>query len=102
MKQHIRDIVKYKYSKKKEVNKELKKKILKSIIQNNSISQIYKIFAQFKLELLNKNNKFNKNKKICLLLGRKAAINKKLNLSRHQIKQLNILGKIQNFKIKSW
>jgi len=102
MKQNIRDIVKYKYSKKNELKKELKKKILKSIIQNNNVQQVYKIFAQFKLELLNKNNKFNRNKKICLLLGRKAGINKKLNLSRHQIKQFNILGKIQNLKIKSW
>jgi ribosomal protein S14 len=102
MKQNIKDIVLYKYTKKKEVKKEIKKKILKSIIQNNNITQNYKIFAQYKLELLNKNNKFFKNKKICLLSGKKASINKYTTLSRHMVKQLNILGKIQNLKLKSW
>ena len=101
MKHNIKDIVRYKYIKKKELKKELKKKILKSIIQNNNLSQIYKAFAHYKLELLNKNTKFNRSKKICLLLGRKASIIRPFNLSRHQIKQFNILGRVPNLKINS-
>lgn len=102
MKQNIKDIVKYKYTKKFELKKELKKKILKSIIQNSFLANIYKVYAQFKLDKINKNNRFNKSKKICLLIGRKRGVLKKFNLSRHQIKQFNIRSKLQNIKLKSW
>lgn len=102
MKQNIKDITLYKYSKTKELKKELKKKILKSIIQNNGVSQIYKVFAQYKLELLNKNIRANKQKKICLVTGKKSSIYKCTNLSRHTVKKLNILGDITNLKLKSW
>jgi len=87
MKQNIKDIVKYKYKKKNELKFELKKKILKSIIQNSNIKQVYKIFGIFKYTNNYKKIQFCKYKKICLLIGRKQGILKNFNLSRHQIKQ---------------
>jgi ribosomal protein S14 len=101
MKQNIKDILKYKLQKKNELKKELKKKILKSIIQNKYNIPIYQAFAQFKLSSLNKNFKFNRRKKICLMIGNKRGVVKKINLSRHKIKYFNTLGEITNLKLKS-
>lgn len=102
MKQNIKDILKHKFQKKNEIKKELKKKILKSIIQNNYVTSTHRAFAQFKLASLNKNFKFNRNKKICLFIGNKRGVSKRINISRHKIKYFNTLGEITNLKIKSW
>lgn len=102
MKQEFIDIIKYKLFNKLLLNKELKKKILKSIIQNNLIKYKIKIISQIKLQKLVKSKTSNKRKNICLLTGKKKSIYNFSNLSRHSIKKLNILSLLQNVKLKSW
>lgn len=100
MKQNIKNIIKKKYTIKKNSKKILKKKILKSIIQNNSLIIIKKNFFK-KLFLKNFFWKYNK-KKICNLTGRNKGVLKTFNISRHCLKQFNTLSFLQNIKIDAW
>lgn len=74
--------------------------IKKSIFQNRTIN----LKARLLSFIMIKKPKTNKNKLIntCLLTGRRKGINKKINLSRHQLNILSKSTNLQNFKINSW
>lgn len=76
---------------------ELKNLILKSVIQNQNLSNKYRLYNLFLIK-----KKIKKNKKICLISGHNRSVNNNLNLSRHNTNYLSKLGLLQNFKIKSW
>ena len=91
----IKEVLKRKYF----IKNEIKKKILKSIIQNKKIEQIKRFFAQI---ILQKKNKRKKNNKICLQTSKFRGINTFLFFSRHTIKKLANINELQNIKVKSW
>lgn len=72
--------------------------ILKSIIQNQNISNKQRVLAKFFLK--KSNNKVQK--KTCFVSGLHKGINTKLNMSRHNLNYFSKLGILQNFKIRSW
>ena len=77
---------------------EYKNIILKSIIQNRNLDNKYRLISKYYL----KKNYTSKNKKICLLSGKHKGVYNKFNLTRHNLNYFSKLGKLQNFKIKSW
>lgn len=85
------------------VKQEIKKMILKSIIQNKNLKPIIRSLAVYKLSRINLKSSISKqNNNICLLSGRIGGVYKNTNLSRHSMKKLSINGNLQNIKITSW
>jgi len=83
--------------------KELKKIILKSIIQNNNVQPILRSKCIKKLNIFNLKSSLSKqNNNICVKTGRIKGVYKYINLSRHYIKKLSLNGGLQNVKISSW
>ena len=103
MKNKINNINKDIIKRKCYLKNEIKKIILKSIIQNMNVKPNIRA-AAFK-----KNCKFKKisyiskqNNNICLKTGRFKGVLKLTNMSRHIMKKLGTTGSLQNIKIKSW
>ncbi len=92
-------IIKEILKKKNLIKTEIKKKIIKSIIQNKKINQIKRLMSQ---TIIQKKTKKIKNNKICFLTSKKRGIETNLFLSRHSIKKLLNINELQNIKIKSW
>jgi ribosomal protein S14 len=101
MKQNIKDINRYNSQKKYFLKKEIKLKILKSIIQNKNFKPIIRIFSSYKILKLIKHKKINKLKNICLSSGKKKSLFNFCKMSRHVIHNLNKFTKLTNIKIKS-
>ena len=94
-----KDMLKRKYFTKIEIRKVL----LKSIIQNKHLKPLTRSLAIYKysrMKLVASISKQNNN--ICLKTGRYKGVVKLTNLSRHYVKKLGITGDLQNFKIASW
>lgn len=102
MKQNIKDINRINNHKKYFLKKELKLKILKSIIQNKNVKPVLRLFIQFKYLKFLKHKKINTLKKICLNTGKKNSIFNFCNLSRQSITKFNKFIKLTNIKLKSW
>ncbi len=102
MKQNIKDINKFNVNKKFFLKKELKLKILKSIIQNKNFFPIIRIFSNYKYIKIIKKKKLNKFKKICIISGKKNSIFNFCNFSRHSILNLSKFNNLINIQIKSW
>lgn len=81
------------------LKKEIKKKILKSIIQNKKVNQTKRMFAQI---ILQKNYKTKKNNKLCLATSKYRGVTTFLFFSRHTIKKMANINELQNIKVKSW
>jgi len=79
---------------------EIKTNLLKSIIQNNKVLNIYKSYAGL---LLNK-RKINmyKFKHVCLKNHKNSSVNNNSFLSKYGVKNLLKNNKMQNIKINSW
>jgi len=91
------------YLKKKFIKNEIKKIILKSILQNKSIKPIIRANANYFLsKLKNRYNLSKQKNNICLKTGRIKGIFNNLNLSRHFSKKLLINNSLQNININSW
>lgn len=85
------------------LNKEIKKLILKSIIQNLNIKPNIRSLAwkkNSKIKIISSISKQNNN--ICLNSGRFKGVLKLTQLSRHEMKKIGLIGSLQNIKIKSW
>ena len=80
----------------------IKKKILKSIIQNTQITPVHRIYASW--ILINKFNRcsISKQNKICLLSSKYRGVQTHFFLSRHFLKKLGNWNELQNVKVKSW
>ena len=81
---------------------EIKKILLKSIIQNKNIKPLIRVKAirrNCKFSYLSYISKQNNN--ICLKTGRIKGVYNMFNISRHCIKKMSVLGNLQNIKIAS-
>jgi ribosomal protein S14 len=93
------NFLKIKIKRKLYLKNELKKKILKSIVQNQNVKPLKKQYAYY--NLIKMSNFPYKIKNTCLLTGRNSAISNNFFLSRHSLKKLLNVNKLQNVKIKS-
>ena len=103
MKNKINNINREITKRKKFLKKEIKKIVLKSIIQNLNLKP--KIRALAIKKNLHKNNNFyisRQKNNICLQTGRIKGVLNLTNFSRHHIKKLGTTGCLQNIKISSW
>lgn len=94
------NFIKIKIKRKIYLKNELKKKILKSIVQNQNIKPLTKQYASYNLVKMSVLS--YKIKNTCLLTGRNSAVSNNFFLSRHSLKKLANVNKLQNIKIKSW
>jgi ribosomal protein S14 len=102
MKNKIINIKKDIFKRKKFTKNEIKKLILKSIIQNRSVTPLVRIKAirrNCKSSNLSYISKQNNN--ICLKTGRIKGVYRMFSMSRHYIKKLGASGNLQNIKIAS-
>jgi ribosomal protein S14 len=91
-----KDLVK----RKKYIKIEIKKLILKSIIQNKNVKPIIRASASYKLSRLSLFSSISKqNNNICLKTGRIKGVYNITNMSRHYMKQIGAENNLQNFKI---
>lgn len=81
---------------------EIKKILLKSVIQDNYVLNIYKSFALKKQTFFKKKNSISLQKNVCLILNKHRSVYSKFNLARHSLKKLNNFAKIPNIKSSSW
>ncbi len=94
--------LKDKLKRKNFLKNEIKKIILKSIMQNFQINNIIRVNALKKLIFFKKITYISKQNNVCLKTGRYGGIFKKYSLSRHTIKRLAKFNNLQNTRIKSW
>lgn len=102
MKNNILNIYKEIFKKKKFIKYEIKKIILKSIIQNKNIKPIYRANALYKLSKIDRRTTISKHINICLKSGRNKGTYKLTNFSRHYMRKLFCKNNLQNLKISKW
>ena len=74
-------------------------KILKSINQNNNISNITKIYSIHTIKNFMKHKLYSSRKhKTCLYTGQRSGVLKGFNFSRYQIKKFILTNKLTNLK----
>ena len=103
MKQYKRSIKKDFIKRRSFIKHEIRKLLLKSILQDHNTSKLVKSLAAYKLahfKLYSSVSRQNNN--ICLKTGRYKGILKHTYFSRHYIKKLGKSNNLQNFKIASW
>jgi len=82
---------------------EIKKLILKSIIQNLNVKPYIRSLCLKKINKFKIKSSISRQKNnICLYSGRYKGCNRINNMGRHTFKRLCDKGYNQNFKIKSW
>lgn len=94
------NFLKIKVKRKIYLKEELKKKILKSIVQNQSVKPLVKQYAYYRL--IKMSTLPYKIKNTCLITGRNSSVSNNFFLSRHSLKKLANINKLQNVKIRSW
>lgn len=99
MKNNILNIEKEFLKKKLYIKSEIKKIILKSIINNKNTKPIYRANAYYKLSKFKIKSSISKQSNICLKTGRFKGVYKHTNLSRHFMKKLMTTNNLQNIKI---
>jgi ribosomal protein S14 len=80
---------------------ELKKKIFKSILQNNSCLPKIKMSVAHKIQKIQKICSKTQHNNICFVTGKYRGILSPLKLSRHTIKKLGNNNEITHLKIKT-
>jgi ribosomal protein S14 len=101
-KKNVLNINKDLVKRKKFTKLEIKKVILKSIIQNKNLKPIIRSLANYKLSQIQLKNSISKQNNMCLLTGRVGGVLNLTNLSRHSMKRLSVSGNLQNIKIINW
>lgn len=103
MNKNIKNVLKEKIIRINLKKTECKNKIVKSIIQNNNITNNIKIYANYILDKnIKKNFFFSKKNKICLYTGKRGSILHNFNFSRYTIKKLILNNRLTNFKKHNW
>jgi len=99
----INNIRKEIWKKKNYAKYEIKRLILKSIIQNQSTKPLIRVKASKIYQSKPKITFLSRQKNnICLKTGRIKGVYNYFNFSRHYIKYLGINNNLQNIKIASW
>lgn len=103
MNKNIRNIIKEKIIRINLSKKEIKKKILKSISQNNNLQNNIKIYSNFLMTKYTKKNNFlSRKNKICLYTGKRGGFLKGFSFSRYIVKSLILQNKHTNLKKNNW
>lgn len=84
------------------IKNELKKHILKSIVQNKQTKPIIRSYAYLKLINCGKKSSISNQINVCLFRGRNKGVWKFTQLSRHALNKQAMFGFLQNTKVKSW
>lgn len=103
MNKNIRNIIKEKIIRINLSKKEVARKIMKSINQNNNIKNNIKIYINhLMVKETKKNFFFSRKHKICLYTGKRSSILKGFSFSRYMIKALILRNKCTNIKKHNW
>lgn len=103
IKNKINNINKDNLKRKYFLNKEIKKIILKSIIQNLNLKPVVRALAHKKLSKIRIIHSISKQtNNLCLKTGKFKGVLKINNISRHELKKNMSTGSLHNFKINSW
>lgn len=102
MKRGKKNIIKDQINRTYFIKNELKKIILKSIIQNKNVKPIIRSYALYKKSIFTRRSSISNQNNVCLLRGRIKGVWKFSQLSRHAMIKLATYGGLQNTKIKSW
>jgi small subunit ribosomal protein S14 len=102
MKRGEKNITKDLIKRKIYIKYELKKIILKSIIQNKNTKPVIRSYAYYKTINYDRKNSISKQINVCLVRGRHKGVWKFAQLCRHAINKFATTGFLQNMKIKSW
>ena len=95
MKSQINHILKEKVIRINLAEKDLLKKILKSVSQNNNIKNYLKIYINYITSKKRiKNNTISKKHKICLYTGKRSGVLKGFSFSRYTVKKMILANKI--------
>lgn len=100
MNKNFINFLKIKVKRKLFLKNELKRKILKSIVQNQQIKPLKRQYGYYKL--IKNTSNFLKIKNVCLLTSRQSAVSNNFYFSRHVLKKMLNINKLQNVKIRSW
>lgn len=103
MKRYKKNIKKDIFKRKWFIKNEIRRIILKSLLQDFQISDDIRGLILYKLARFKAYSSISRqNDNLCLKTGRYKGILKNTNFSRHYIKKLGKNGLLQNFKIASW
>lgn len=103
LKNKINNIVKDEIKRGKFLKTEIKRNILKSIIQNLNVKPNIRALALKKNSKIKTKSFISKqNNNLCLKSGRFKGVLKLTQISRHELKKLSLVGSLQNIKISSW
>ena len=103
MNKNIKNIIKEKIIRIKLSKKNIFKKILRSISQNNNIKNKIKIYTNYLFDkYLKKNAMQTKKHKICFYTGKRAGVVHGFSFSRYRIKNLILENKLTNIKKNNW
>lgn len=81
---------------------EVKKILLKSVIQTKNMEISKKIFFIKSLDKTKKYNSISKQNSMCIDTGRAKGIINLLGLSRHSTKRYGLQNKLPNIRVGSW
>jgi ribosomal protein S14 len=99
MNKNIKNIMREKIIRIKLSNKNIFKKIIKSISQNNNIKNKVKIYTNYIFDKnLKKHTMQTKKHKICFYTGKRSGIINNYSFSRYKIKSLILGNKLTNIK----
>jgi ribosomal protein S14 len=100
MNKNFINFLKIKLKRKLFLKNELKRKILKSIVQNQQLKPLKRQYGYYKL--IKNASTFLKIKNVCLLTSRQSSVSNNFYFSRHVLKKMLNVNKLQNVKIRSW
>jgi len=105
MNRNIKNILKEKMLVLNTVKMGIRTNILRSIKQNNNITNNINIYSTTILQKTiskDKNSQSSKQHKICVFTGKRGGIISTFNMSRWTVKKLLLLNKLTNIKKKNW
>ncbi len=103
MNKNIKNITREKIIRIKLSKKNIFKKILRSISQNNNIKSNIKIYTNYIFDkILKKNTMQTKKHKICFYTGKRGGIISGFSFSRYKVKNLILENKLTNIKKDNW
>jgi ribosomal protein S14 len=101
MKRNAKNITRDLIKRKLYIKHELKKCILKSIINSKNVKPIIRSYAFLKLINFSYKTHISKQINTCLFRGRNRSVLKITQLSRHALNKQAMFGFLQNTKVKS-
>jgi len=102
-KNKINNIVKDEIKRNKFLKNEIKRIILKSLIQNLNLKPSVRALALKKNSKIKINHFISRqNNNLCVKSGRFKGVLRLTQMSRHEMKKSALIGSLQNIKVSSW